>query len=86
MGLSAAEAAIIQKESSFKPTAKNKHSTAFGLWQGLESTRQKYGRKVGVDPNTTNPYEQILMFRQYVKDRYGTPEKALSFHVANGYY
>jgi hypothetical protein len=84
--LTPAERTLIFKESSFNPKAKNPKSTAFGLWQGLESTRIKYGAKVGVHPNTVRPSEQIKMFRAYVTDRYGTAEEALKFHQANNYY
>lgn len=84
--LTSAEKQIIQKESSFRVSAKNPKSTAFGLWQGLESTRIKYGAKVGVHPNTVRPSEQIKMFRAYVADRYGNAETALEFHKLNGYY
>lgn len=86
LGLSKAEAEIIQLESSFNNKAKNKNSTAYGLWQGLESTRHKYGKLVGVEPNTDNPYKQIKMFRKYIADRYGTAEKALEFHHIAGFY
>jgi len=68
------------------PLAKNKTSSAFGIWQGLYPTRVKYAAKIGVHPNTTDVHEQIGMFRVYVQDRYGTAEKALAYHKANGYY
>ncbi len=84
--LSPAESWIIQKESSFNPRADNPTSTAFGIWQGLDSTRKAYGRKVGVDPNTVNPWQQLAMFRSYVKDRYGTAEGAQRFWQAKGWY
>ncbi len=84
--LSPAESWIIQRESSFNPRADNPTSTAFGIWQGLDSTRKAYGRKVGVDPNTVNPWQQLAMFRSYVKDRYGTAEGAQRFWQAKGWY
>lgn len=80
------ERAIIEKESSFRTTAKNPKSTAFGLWQGLQSTREKYANKYGYHPNTVSAHEQIKMFRGYVSDRYGTPQRALSFHEQMGWY
>lgn len=81
--LSPAEAWIIQKESSFRPDAKNPTSTAFGLWQGLAATRKRY---LGNDWQTTDPVKQIDAFRRYVKDRYGTAEKAQQFHQRNNWY
>ena len=77
---------ILFKESSLNPLAQNKTSTAFGVWQGLYPIRVKYAAKVGVDPNTKDVDEQLLMFKAYVSERYGTAEAALAFHEANGYY
>lgn len=85
-GLSPAEAWIIQHESGGRTTAKNPKSTAFGIWQGLQSTRNAYGRKLGIDPNTTDYNQQLAMFRAYVKDRYGTPERAMSFWQQHHWY
>lgn len=84
--LSPAEAWIIQRESSFNPLAKNPTSSAFGIWQGLDSTRRAYAAKVGVDPNTTDPGQQLLMFRRYIADRYGTAENAQAFWQRNHWY
>lgn len=84
--LSPAEAWIIQRESGFNPTAKNPKSTAFGIWQGLASTRRAYASRYGFDPDTTNPYEQLQMFRAYIKDRYGTAENAKAFWERNHWY
>lgn len=84
--LSPAESWIIQRESSFNPLAKNPTSSAFGIWQGLDSTRRAYGAKVGVNPNTTDPAEQLLMFRRYIADRYGSADAAQRFWQANHWY
>ena len=81
-----AEAKIIEKESSFKTTAKNKYSSAFGLGQMIEGQRIKYAGKLGYSPSTTDPIEQRNMFRAYVADRYGTAEKAWDFWQSNGWY
>jgi len=86
LGLSDDEAELIRRESSFNHLAKSSKSTAFGLWQGLSSTRNKYGKLVGVNPNTDNPMEQIKMFRKYVSDRYGNIENALIHHDQKGFY
>lgn len=80
------EAWIIQHESGFNPNAQNPTSTAFGIWQGLAGTRQKYAAQVGVSPTTTDPNEQLAMMRAYVKDRYGTPANAKAFWERNHWY
>jgi hypothetical protein len=85
--LTPAEKAIIQKESSFNPSAKSTTSTAFGLCQLIKANRLKYAQLVGVkDPNTIIPHQQISMCRKYISNRYGTAEKALSFHEAYNYF
>lgn len=82
-GLSPAEQYILQHESGFNPAAKNPTSTAFGIWQGLESTRKAY---LGNDYQTTDPYKQLNAFRSYVKNRYGTAENAQAFWQKNHWY
>jgi hypothetical protein len=85
-GLSSAEQWIIGKESSGQTTADNPTSTAFGLGQLLLGNRQKYGRQLGFDPNTTDYGQQLAMMRAYIKDRYGTAEQAMSFWQSHGWY
>lgn len=75
---------IVKRESSFNPTAKNPKSTAYGYGQFLKSTRATYEKKTGL--NYGNPVHQLVMMAQYVKDRYGTPQKALAFWNKNKYY
>lgn len=84
--LSPAEAWIIKMESDFDPTAVNASSGAFGLWQGLGATLDTYANRFGFDRHTTDPSEQLTMFRAYVKDRYGTAENAKAFWERNGWY
>lgn len=81
--LTPAERTLLQHESGLNPLAKNPTSSAFGIWQGLTSTRNAYGAKVGVNPNTTNPVEQLAMFRRYIQDRYGNADKAWQFWQSN---
>lgn len=65
---------IIHLESRWNPRAANKHSSARGLFQMLKQT-----------PNL--PVEdQARLGVRYVKQRYGTPCKALHFHLAHGWY
>ncbi|WP_051291324.1 transglycosylase SLT domain-containing protein [Fictibacillus gelatini] len=75
---------IVRRESSYNPTAKNPKSTAYGYAQFLSSTRRAYEKKTGLNYN--NPVHQLVMMAQYVKDRYGTPAKALAFWNAHKWY
>ena len=61
------------KESNWRPTAKNKKSSAFGIPQLLKMTE-------------TNPYRQIVLGVKYVEHRHKSACKALAFHHRKGYY
>ena len=76
----------MRRESSLRITAKNPVSSAFGLGQLIVNNRIRLGQQMGVNPNTINPYEQVLLFRSYVEERYGTAEAALWFWDRNGWY
>jgi septal ring factor EnvC (AmiA/AmiB activator) len=82
-GTSAAERWIIMRESSGDPTADNPTSTAFGLGQLLLGNRILY---LGRDYATIDCGRQLWAFRAYVRDRYGTAERAKAFWQANGWY
>jgi septal ring factor EnvC (AmiA/AmiB activator) len=82
-GTSAAERWIIMRESGGDPTADNPTSTAFGLGQLLLGNRILY---LGRDYATTDCGRQLWAFRAYVRDRYGTAERAMAFWQANGWY
>jgi septal ring factor EnvC (AmiA/AmiB activator) len=82
-GTSAAERWIILRESSGDPTADNPTSTAFGLGQLLLGNRILY---LGQDYASTDCGRQLWAFRAYVRDRYGTAERAKAFWQANGWY
>ncbi|QAX93099.1 tape measure protein [Mycobacterium phage RedRaider77] len=72
---------LIEKESSWNPTAKNPKSTAYGLGQFLDITDAKYG------PRSADPMVQLPRIFQYIRDRYdGSPAKALDFHNKNNWY
>lgn len=75
---------LVGRESSWNPTIKNPKSTAHGYAQFLDKTEAAYTKKMGL--NYGNPVHQLVMMAQYVKDRYGTPEKALAFWDKNHYY
>ena len=72
---------IIQKESSGNPRAKNPKSTAYGLMQFLDGTWKSYG--VG---DRNDPVDQVVSGINYIKKRYGTPEKAYAFWQKNHWY
>lgn len=71
---------LVQKESSWNPTAQNPTSTAFGLFQFLDGTWKNYGTK------TSDPAAQADAGLAYIRDRYGSPAKALAFHKKNNWY
>lgn len=74
---------LVARESSFNSSAKNKKSTAAGLFQFLDGTRASYG---GKSVDWSDPNQQALAGLKYIKDRYGTPEKALAFWDKNNWY
>lgn len=74
---------LVARESSFNSNAKNSKSSAAGLFQFLDSTRKNYG---GSSVDWSDPYQQALAGLKYVKDRYGTPVKALQFWDKNKWY
>jgi hypothetical protein len=60
-------------ESRWNPLADNKRSTAFGIPQLLKL-------------KTKDPYKQIDAGLIYIAKRYGTPCKALTYHLKTGHY
>jgi hypothetical protein len=72
---------LVQRESSWDPSADNPTSTAYGLFQFLDSTRDNYG--IGLN---ASPKKQIRAGLDYVADRYGDPLSALQFHSREGWY
>lgn len=72
---------LIQKESGWRNAAQNPTSTAFGLFQFLNSTWGTTGYA-----KTTIPSIQAQAGLQYIANRYGTPTKAWAFHQANNWY
>jgi hypothetical protein len=81
--LSASERYIIQHESGGETTAKNAHSTAFGVGQLLIANRRHY---LGANANSTDPGLQLKAFRGYVHDRYGSADRAASFWRSHHWY
>lgn len=78
---------LINRESTWRPTADNPRSTAFGLFQFLRQTASNYGQDHpslnGVIPSIE---DQTRAGLQYIADRYGSPSAAAAFHRSNGYY
>jgi peptidoglycan hydrolase CwlO-like protein len=82
-GASPAERYVIAHESGGDPTAANPTSSAFGLGQLLLDMRLRY---LGTDYATTDCGAQLTAFRAYVRDRYGTAERAAAFWVTHHWY
>lgn len=61
--------------------AQNPNSTAYGLGQFLNFTWETVGCV-----KTDDPYTQIDCMIKYVDARYGSPEKALDFHILKNWY
>lgn len=70
---------LVEHESSWRPEAQNPTSTAYGLFQFLDSTW-------GSRKKTSDPMKQIEYGTKYVKDRYKTPTGAKAFWQKNHWY
>lgn len=68
---------LIQRESGWKPDAQNPTSSAYGLFQFLDSTRKNYG--ITRDASLTQMIDAGL---RYIADRYKTPSRALQHWLA----
>jgi muramidase (phage lysozyme) len=75
---------LVGRESSWNPNAKNPGSTAHGYGQFLDKTVASYEKKYGIKYDT--PEHQLMLTMLYVKDRYGTPQKALAEWDKKGWY
>lgn len=72
---------LVFKESSWDHLAKNPTSTAFGLFQFLDSTWKSVGAT-----RTSDPGKQIEAGLKYIAQRYVNPSAALAFHNKNNWY
>ena len=70
------------KESNWTTTATNPSSGAYGIVQSLPASKLA---SEGADWQT-NYKTQIRWGLKYIKERYGSPSAALSFHYANNWY
>jgi hypothetical protein len=69
------------KESGWRNTAQNPTSTAYGIGQFLNST----WAGVGI-AKTSDPRMQVEAMARYIRNRYGSPSRALAFHRAKNWY
>jgi len=74
---------IVMAESGGDPTAKNPHSTAFGLGQLIVANRKAL---MGSNYASTDCGAQIAAFTKYTKGRYGSFDNALAFRKRHGWY
>lgn len=68
---------LVSGESGWNPDASNPSSSAAGLFQFLDSTRENYGLSASAGPK-----KQINAGLQYIQDRYGDPRRAWKFWQA----
>ena len=71
-----------QRESGWRPTARNRRSGAYGIPQALPGERMA---SVAADWRT-NPITQVTWGLRYVSGRYGTPCLALAHALRAGWY
>lgn len=72
---------LVSRESSWNPRAQNPTSSAYGLFQFLDSTWSSVGGR-----KTSDPGKQIVYGLRYIAQRYGTPRGAVRFHDAHNWY
>jgi len=72
---------LLKHESSLNPRAQNPSSTAYGLFQFLDSTWKTVGAT-----KTSDPEKQFEAGFKYIKQRYGTPENAWAFWQKHHWY
>lgn len=72
---------IVSHESGYNPTAQNPTSTAFGMFQFLDSTWATVGGS-----KTSDPGLQSIYGMRYIKQKYGDPIAAQAFWNAHHWY
>ena len=83
VGMPASARWIMQHESNGNPHAKNRHSTAFGAFQMLIANRRHY---MGRDFASADLGKQYAAASHYVKDRYGSWDRAKAFWLRHRWY
>lgn len=69
---------IIERESGWNPNAVNDSSGAAGIAQKISGYGPGYQQ--------SNPMQQIRWLLNYIEDRYGGPQQALSHKNSTGWY
>lgn len=69
---------LVNAESGFNPNAQNPTSSAYGLFQFLDSTWAGTGVS-----KTSDPVQQIIAGFRYIQSRYGNPLNAWNFWNSN---
>ena len=72
---------LMMSESGFNNTAQNPTSTAYGMFQFLDSTWPTVGGH-----KTSDPWLQAKYGMEYIKERYNDPAQAWAFHRSHGWY
>lgn len=71
---------LIELENrGFNPAAKNPHSSATGIFQVITSPSGRVFRNYSLS-------DQAQLGTDYIATRYGTPCKALKFHLIHNFY
>jgi hypothetical protein len=78
-------ATIVERESSWNIVAQNPSSTAFGLFQFLDTTWTNYD-SITKDQARADWHKMVEAGLNYVKGRYGNPVGALAFWDAHHSY
>lgn len=73
---------IVNAESGWNVHAQNPQSDAYGIPQALPGSKMA---SAGKDWQS-NPATQLKWMMGYIKQRYGSPQQAWQFHLANGWY
>ena len=74
---------IMQRESNGRTTAKNPHSSAFGAFQMIKANRKRY---MGANFASTDLGAQYAAASHYVRDRYGSWDRAKAFWQRHHWY
>lgn len=77
---------LIGRESRFDHRARNPRSTAHGYGQLLDRTWRGLASRAGRRVSRHDPRDQLVMFVRYVRERYGSFQRAKAFHVKRGWY
>lgn len=76
---------LAARESSYNPGASNPSSSAKGMFQFLNGTRNNKAYNKGIT-DWSDPVQQSVAAIRYVKSRYKTPADALKHWDEEGWY